>query len=367
MATLISENELMNIVMKCSDEDDNYRDPKKMLNVNGTSKYAYVTVVMMGDLYVAGAITLAHSIRKAKSHADIVVLVTPDVSRNGKIILESYFDHVIDIEYVHIKNWRVRKQSHKKYLEYVFTKFHVFNLTQYDKILLIDADALILKHPDHLFTLNTPAGCFIEDKESIITYDENGNYILPEDGKIKWYEKYHNCGHGKIIPKEMTDKVRHDPKNSGIGGGLILLEPKKGEFNAILKDISKGQIKYLVENQFIWPEQQYLCLRYSGKWTGINPIFFGLQGYPHWKLLFGLQYGGDKPFMLSSKFDIKTRLQYPDFILWHRYYKNILEKHPKFNSSNALYEANEMNKYFDISTKHPELNSHEILHEATKS
>ena len=62
-----------------------------------------------------------------------------------------------------------------------------------------------------------------------ITYDKDGNYILPPDNKIKWYQKYCDCcSHGKLIPKEMTDRIFKDFKNSGIGGGLILLEPKKG-------------------------------------------------------------------------------------------------------------------------------------------
>jgi alpha-N-acetylglucosamine transferase len=352
MATLITDDELKNIIMKCPNEDESYPNPKNMLNKNGTCKYAYVTLIMLGDSYIAGAIVLAYSIRNCGSMADLVVLVTPDVSDEGKQILGMYFTHVVEISYVTVQNWRTKKQRHRKYLELVFTKFHIFDLVQYEKILLIDADALVLKYPDHLFTLEAPAGCFLENKDYIITYDAKGNYILPKNGEIEWYKKYCDCcAHGKKIPKEMTDRLKTQFNNSGIGGGLMLLAPKKGELEKIIDDVSKNPMKYLVENKLIWPEQQYLTLRYSGQWTNINPRFFGLQGYPHWKILYGLQYGGDKPFSLSSKADIKTRIQYPDFVLWHQFYYDIIEQHPELLDSNVLKDANEMNKFFHSSIK----------------
>lgn len=352
MATLISDEELSKLIMTCPDENEPYPDPQTMVNRDGTCKYAYVTLVMLGDLYIAGAIVLAHSIRKCGSSVDLVVLVTPDVSEEGKNVLRTYFTHVIEVKYVTVPNWRTKKQQHRKYLELVFTKFHVFNLVQYEKILLIDADALVLKYPDHLFTLNAPAGCFLEDKDLIISYDKEGNYVLPSSGKFEWYNKYCECcRHGNSIPKELTDRVKNDQKNSGIGGGLLLLEPKKGEFESILNDVVRHPMKYLIENKFVWPEQQYLTLRYSGKWTSINPRFFGLQGYPHWKILYGLQYGGEKPFVVKSKFDIKIRIQYPDFVLWHQYYAEMLEEHPEFLSLSSLSQANEMNKFFYSSIK----------------
>jgi len=351
MATLYEDAELENIILQCPDENT-YPDPITMIGSDGKRLYAYVTLVMLGDLYIAGAIVLAHTLRLLNTQADLVVLVTNDVSEEGRKILSSFFDKVHIINYVDITNWRTKKQKHKKYLEVVFTKFHLFDLTEYKKVLLIDADALVLKYPDHLFTLNTPAGCFLEDKDLFISYDKDGNYILPPDGKIKWYQKYCACcSHGKLIPKNMTDRVAYDQKNSGIGGGLMLLEPKKGEYDSIISDVSRGKMKYLVENKFVWPEQQYLTLRYSGKWHSINPRFFGLQGYPHWSVLYGLQYGGDKPFVLNSKFDMSIRVNYPDFVLFHKYYGQILKEHPEFSKSPVLKECNEMHKYFSIPVK----------------
>lgn len=351
MATLYNNTDLNKIKLECDYESTvQYKDPIDMIDpLTGKKNYAYVTLVMLGDLYVSAAIVLAYSLRKLNTKSDLVVLVTNDVSESGKHVLGIFFDHVIEVEYIHVRNWRTKKQPSRKYLDYVFTKFHVFNLTQYKKILLIDADALVLKYPDHLFSLNAPAGCYLKNKDLFISYDSEGNYVLPTDKKIKWYTEYCECcGHGKIIPKSETDLVLKDKTNSGIGGGLILLEPKKGELDNILQDVTKGKGWSLVNNFFVWPEQQYLTQRYSGKWTSINPRFFGLQGYPHWEVLYGLQYGGDKPFVKNSKFPIDIRIQYPDYILWHQFFKKILLDNPILRDEKSLSEAIEMNQYFKI-------------------
>lgn len=342
-----NEIELNKLVLQCEDEDITYKSPDKMTDSMGNNIYAYVCIVMLGDIYISAAIVLAQSLINSGSKADRVCLITPDVSIDGKRVLEMYFNKVKVIDYVEVSNWRVKKQPQRKYLDLVFTKFHVFNLVEYKKIILIDADALVLKFPDHLFSLESPAGCLLEEKTSFISYnEETGKYKFP-DAPIQWYEKFCKIApHGMLIPKEITDRVKRDRDNSGIGGGLMLLTPKVGEFDAIINNVSFGYMKHLVEKQFAWPEQQYLTLRYSGKWHQVNPRFFGLQGYPHWKILFGLQYGGDKPFIVKSKMLMEDRLNYPDFILWHDIYREILNEHPEFADSKALEDANKMAALF---------------------
>lgn len=347
MATLYDESDIEDIIMKCPDEEVTYDKPSKMYDSNGKRLYAYVTLIMLGDSYIPAALVLAKSVRDCGSEADLVVMVTPDISDNGKKALSMFFDKVIEINYVKVKNWRTIKQTTREYLNLVFTKFHVFNLLEYKKVILIDADALVLKHPDHLFTMNTPAGCYLENKSHIITYDSKGNYVLPDSKKLQWYDEMCECcGHGKLIDKSATDKIKSNYRNSGIGGGLMVLEPKVGELDDIILDVSRGYSRFLVERKLIWPEQQYLTLRYSGKWHGINPRFFGLQGYPHWKVLYGLQYGGDKPFLIKSKLDIKERLQYPDYKLWHEMYSVILQTHPWLKDIDTFAESIKMNALF---------------------
>ena len=171
-------------------------------------------------------------------------------------------------------------------------------------------------------------------------------------GFIEWFNKYCKyCSHGKLIPKVITDKIKQGLVNSknyygGISGGLILLKPSKEEFNAILKDINTPKMLNIIKDKLIWPEQQYLGMRYSGLWTSIEPIFLGLQGFPHWSVLFGLQFSGEKPFVLESKYSIEERIKYEDFQLWYKFYRDITNKYPELLESDVLAEPNEISKYF---------------------
>jgi alpha-N-acetylglucosamine transferase len=357
--------QIKKIKLLCDNNENFNKSPDDMINSDGTKNYAYVTLVMIGDKYIAGAIVLAESVRKLGSLADLVVLVTNDVSVEGKEILKKFYDHVIDVDYINVENWRTKVQKHRPYLDLVFTKFHVFNLTQYKKILLIDADAIILKHPDHIFTLKTPAGVFLPNKDEIISYNEKGEYVY--DKKIEWFDKYCSCcSHGKLIPKSITDKIeqglnKNKNNNSGISGGLILLEPNKEEFNMILRDIRTPKTLNIIKNKLIWPEQQYLGMRYSGMWTSIEPIFLGLQGFPHWSVLFGLQFAGEKPFVLQSKFSIEERVKYEDFQLWFKFYRDILNRYPELFESKVLADSNEMSKYFIAQLSRKSLQFKKIL------
>ena len=338
------------IKILCNKNEDFSKIPDDMINSNGGKNYAYVTFVMLGDKYISAAIVLAESVRKIGSMADLVVLVTNDVSLEGKEILKRFFDHVINVEYINFENWETKIQEYPSYLDLVFTKFRIFNLIQYKKILLIDADTIILNHPDHLFTLHAPAGVYLPNKTDIMTYDDKGRYSY--DKKIEWFNKYCKyCSHGKLIPKVITDKIKQGLVNSknyygGISGGLILLKPSKEEFNAILKDINTPKMLNIIKDKLIWPEQQYLGMRYSGLWTSIEPIFLGLQGFPHWSVLFGLQFSGEKPFVLESKYSIEERIKYEDFQLWYKFYRDITNKYPELLESDVLAEPNEISKYF---------------------
>lgn len=364
----MDEKKLKQITKKklmCNNNEDFSKNPDDMINTDGTKNYAYVTLVMIGDTYIAPAIVLAESIRKLGSLADLVVLVTNDVSIEGKEILKKFYDHVVDVDYITVVNSRIMVQTHLSYLDLVFTKFHVFNLTQYKKVLLIDADAIILKYPDHIFTLNTPAGVYLPDKNDIISYNEKGEYIY--DKKEEWFNKYCSCcSHGKLISKSITDKIekglsKNKNSNSGISAGLILLEPNKKEFNMILQDIRSPKTIDIIKNKLIWPEQQYLGMRYSGMWTSIEPIFLGLQGFPHWSVLYGLQFADEKPFILKSKYSIEERIKYEDFQLWFKFYRDILNRNPELLESKVLTDSNEMSKYFITQLSRKSLEFKKIL------
>jgi hypothetical protein len=50
------------------------------MQVQDMSKFAYVTLLMKGDFYVPGALVLASSLKRTGNRADVICMVTEDVS-----------------------------------------------------------------------------------------------------------------------------------------------------------------------------------------------------------------------------------------------------------------------------------------------
>ncbi|KAF5177928.1 UDP-glucuronate:xylan alpha-glucuronosyltransferase [Thalictrum thalictroides] len=109
---------------------------------------AYATILHSAHVYVCGAIAAAQSIRMVGSTRDLVILVDETISAYHRAGLEA-------------AGWKVRiiqrirnpKAEPEAYNEWNYSKFRLWQLTDYDKIIFIDADLLILRNIDFLFTM----------------------------------------------------------------------------------------------------------------------------------------------------------------------------------------------------------------------
>ncbi|KAH9689084.1 putative UDP-glucuronate:xylan alpha-glucuronosyltransferase 4 [Citrus sinensis] len=107
---------------------------------------AYVTVLHSSEAYVWGAIALAQSIIQKNSSKDLVLL--HDKSVSGKSLRD-----------LRAAGWktkwisRIRSPFAKKdsYNEWNYSKLRVWQLIEYDKIIFIDSDLLVLKNIDEFF------------------------------------------------------------------------------------------------------------------------------------------------------------------------------------------------------------------------
>ena len=73
---------------------------------DGSSRFAYVTFVMMNDSYVPGALLMAYGLRRQWTEADLVCLVTPEITADACDALRVIYDHVIVVETVYVPHKR---------------------------------------------------------------------------------------------------------------------------------------------------------------------------------------------------------------------------------------------------------------------
>ncbi|XP_077249846.1 plant glycogenin-like starch initiation protein 3 isoform X2 [Tasmannia lanceolata] len=107
---------------------------------------AYATVLHSSDTYVCGAITLAQSIIKTGTKRDLIILIDKSISKTKRQALSNAGWKIREIK--RIRNPRAEKNS---YNEYNYSKLRLWQLTDYDKVIFVDSDIIVLRNLDLLF------------------------------------------------------------------------------------------------------------------------------------------------------------------------------------------------------------------------
>ncbi|KAG6512846.1 UDP-glucuronate:xylan alpha-glucuronosyltransferase 1-like [Zingiber officinale] len=109
---------------------------------------AYATILHSANDYVCGAIAAARSIRLSGSKRDMVILIDETVSDHHRNGLAAAGWKIKTI--TRIRNPKAERDA---YNEWNYSKFRLWQLTDYDKVIFIDADLLILRNIDFLFAM----------------------------------------------------------------------------------------------------------------------------------------------------------------------------------------------------------------------
>lgn len=117
------------------------------------SRFAYVTVHYEGTSrdaeYVLGVQVLMQSIKLTGTQHDLVVLASNSVSDESKRMFRSIGCRVIDV--ANIENPFLGGTLSNKNFIYTLNKLHVWNLLEYDRVVYLDADNVLIRNADELF------------------------------------------------------------------------------------------------------------------------------------------------------------------------------------------------------------------------
>ena len=111
--------------------------------------FAYITLVAR-DKYIDGAICMFKSLRDKTKYP--LIAMTLDIS---DLKQKRLIDHGILCRNVEkIESVKAGIGNNKPRLDdftYTYTKLHAFNYTEYDKVIFLDSDLIVVKSIDHLF------------------------------------------------------------------------------------------------------------------------------------------------------------------------------------------------------------------------
>jgi hypothetical protein len=178
------------------------------------AKHAYVVTLFLGDDYVPGALTLAHSIKQSGSTAARVALVSSDVSEKARKLLSLVYSKVVEVPVIDVKVPLKRRNDKKQdaklaWISKAFTKLNALNLVEFEKVCLLDADHICAANPDAVFKVTAPA--------AICTA-----LLRPNDA----------AAHGQVVPIKTFDAAYRD---LGFRGCTYLFRPSATEFARAVK------------------------------------------------------------------------------------------------------------------------------------
>ncbi|GJP53543.1 hypothetical protein CLOM_g12700 [Closterium sp. NIES-68] len=109
-------------------------------------RVAYATVLHSSERYVCGAIVLGHSIRRTGSTAEMVVLVSKEITEESRRGLREAGWRVKEIE-------RIRNPNalNGTYNEWNYSKLRLWQQAEYARLVFVDSDLLLLTSVDFLF------------------------------------------------------------------------------------------------------------------------------------------------------------------------------------------------------------------------
>jgi len=230
------------------------------------SKFAFVSVVMKGDSYVAGALVLARSLLNTKTVHDLVCIVTPDVSDQAVEDLSLLYTHVIRMEYINFPavalHTQKQREKYESWMDSSMTLYTCLWLFQYEKVLHLDCDACVIQNIDHIFRLSTPAASFYNPWQ---TGTKNDPYPR-------------NIRHGQKIPSQCIKRAFTMDGSFVVGGNFVLLSTGQqivDEFMKCLRSFvdTNGRLGFHKINSGVDAQMitYFFTYHMQQEWTYIDP------------------------------------------------------------------------------------------------
>lgn len=178
------------------------------------SRCAYVWLLMNSYSYAAGAIVSAWSLRRQETSATLVCMVTEDVPAWIRPMLGAVFDRVVQVPRIEqaciALNTPRKQQLYGLWFNHAFTKWNALGLEEYEKVLFVDADTVVVRPMDDIFLLPAPAGTF------------SSPWHAPWNRDARRPNPFADLRHGDAVPDRLVEAALADHGSVVIGNCVLL-------------------------------------------------------------------------------------------------------------------------------------------------
>ena len=214
---------------------------------------AWVTLLTKPS-YVVGVRALRASLEKSDTAYPLVVMVTDGVDDHSRRLLTEDGCRLIDVEPLRPSSSTEDRYANARFAE-VWTKLQAWRLTEFERVVFLDADMLVRQNIDELFSLDLAAGTIAATHACRCNPNQIASY------PASWTPD--NCGYTASTSQ----------RENYLNGGLLVLTPDEAVFGDFLEWLAA------VEDLSRYPfaEQDFLNEYYRGRWQPLPYVYNALK------------------------------------------------------------------------------------------
>ncbi|MXP48614.1 glycosyltransferase family 8 protein [Pantoea sp. Eser] len=224
--------------------------------------FAWVTLLTQPD-YLVGVKALHHSLKQSNSQWPLVVMTTSAISAEDCQALQAEGCVIAPVEPIYPRADLDQHYASAQFGE-VWTKLRAWQLTNYQRVVFLDADMLVLQNMDELFTLdlgdNLMAACHACrcNPNQIASYPADWQ---PEQCHYTWQAR------GEAAPASL---------DYYLNGGFLVLTPDNSVYEALEQRIAA------IDDLSAYPfsEQDLLNEAFAGRWQPLSYVYNVLKTLP---------------------------------------------------------------------------------------
>ncbi|PAV22458.1 nucleotide-diphospho-sugar transferase [Pyrrhoderma noxium] len=228
----------------------------------GKGRGAFVTLLTKPS-YLAGTLVVDYGLRKVNSKYPFVAMISLDLPQTCVDILKLRGIETVPIQRLTPKSMHNGIIKEERFRD-TWCKLAIFQLVDYERVVLLDSDMLIRKNMDELIEMDLPGDWIAADHVCACNPRKFPHY--PKD----WTPE--NCAYSYAAypPEVKEDSPR---PYSLLNSGTVVLTPSEETYAALLEFLDTSP---LVEG-FLFPDQDLLATFFHGRWKPLSYIYNALK------------------------------------------------------------------------------------------
>ncbi|KAI0757153.1 nucleotide-diphospho-sugar transferase [Daedaleopsis nitida] len=223
-------------------------------------KAAYVTL-LTAHAYLPGVLVLHDCLVSVGAKYPLVVMTTPSLSPGAREVLKKRGMIVRDIDHLYPSEGTYKLAEHDARFRDTWTKLRAFELIEYDRVVMLDADMIVMRNMDDLFDTELEKD-WIAAAHVCACNPRKLSHYPPE-----WIPA--NCAHTavehpKAEPPQITESSPAPYRL--LNSGLVVLNPSTD----ILNDITHTIATSTSIATYIFPDQDLLADYFYGRWRPLS-------------------------------------------------------------------------------------------------